>query len=266
MGAHDNMNTSTLLKDDLVNPSSEIRLGALRAVSAWIPKQSIADALMECAKVGQVDEALTAYSYLTSRLGTKVEDRINLLKKAQALATTPASKNALIEATVAIAHPNAKVLAKELQAPAAEQRISATISKIKVVPAGNDFALPAADAYIMGPTLGAATLDPATKAITGWNNPDTFVGWDVEFKEAREVRIQLSLTNTAPELASYRVMLASASAPIIVAKSPSETQPVSTEIIIHKVIPGIYRLVIAPANLPDGQSLMNLRGVVLLKK
>jgi hypothetical protein len=186
------------------------------------------------------------------------------LRKAQRVATSPASKNSIIEATANIAHTSALALAKELQSPTAEKRITAAISKIKVISNTADTPLGAAEAYIMGPALGAPTLD-ASRAISGWTGADNFVGWDVEFKEARDVKVQLSLTNTEKESASYRVIMGAPSALRKVPQTPNDTQPVTTEPITFKVTPGIYRLVVVPASLPDGQNLMNLRGVVLKK-
>ncbi len=266
IGSEQLMNSSQLLRADLNHASADVREAALKAVSAFFPKTSVADDLLKCAQAGELDNALAAYGFLTSRFGTKVEDRVALLKKAQPLATSPASKNSLIQAVSTIAHPSAKVLAKELQAPAAEQMVTAAIAKIKVASPGADLLLPASEAYIMGPLLGAPTLDPATNSIVGWTSPENFVGWDVEFKAQREVRIRLSLTNTAKETASYRLIVGKPSLPLIVPQSPSDTQPVSTEDVSITVTPGIYRFVIAPANLPPGQSLMQLRGAILLKQ
>ncbi len=270
VGAEQILSSSSLLRADLVSPDTAIRNAAIAAVWAWVPKPSVATDLLKCAQAGETDAAMTTYAYLVNRFGTTVENRQALIKAAIPYATTPLSKNALIVATAAIAHPSAKVLAQELQAPGAEAVITAAMARIKVYAEKADLVLGAADAYIMGPPLGAPTLDPNTKVIRGWTNPESCIGWDVEFKEKREIKIQLSLANTAAEPATYRVFLgptAPTLKPNTVPKTASETQFSTTDPLTLNVnSPGIYRLVIVPATLPDGQSLMTLRGLLILKK
>ena len=267
IGAENLMESSSLLRADLISSDAAIRMAALRAIPAWGPKSSVATALLDASKMSSPEASLQAYCHLTMRMGSVADTRVTMLRKIQPEAVLQAStKTALLEALSTIAHPQAKAFAAELQDVKTAQAIDAAIAKIKPLgPA--ELALGGEDAYIMGPSSGL-NYDKTARCLTGWDNEQAFVGWDLDIKAPRKVSIQLSVANAAAKDAHFRICLGNYTLSIKVPQTGSDTQFAMTTPPIELTVakPGIYRLVVVPAKLPAGQTLMNLRGVVIQKQ
>lgn len=265
IGSENLLESSSLLRADLISSDASIRMAALRAVPAWGPKSSVATALLDASKMSSPEASLQAYCHLTMRMGSVAETRVTMLRKIQPEAVLQAStKTALLDALATIAHPLAKAFALELQDAKTAQAIDAAIAKTKQLGSA-ELPLSAEDAYIMGPASGL-NYDKTARCLTGWDNGQAFVGWDLEIKAPRKVAVQLSAANGATKDCHFRICLGNYTQSILVPQTGSDTQfSITSPIELTVAKPGIYRLVIVPTKLPAGQNLMNLRGVVIQK-
>ena len=266
IGNSGTLDSSSLLRADLINPDKDIRLAALNAVSAWSPKTSVAEALIKAASMPDTQQAAAVYCRLVSMMGNNSTERLAMLRKIQPNANSdPSVREALLQALASIADPQAKNFAAEFKDDKTVAAIHAALGKIKLGGAG-ELPLSAAEAHIMGPANGAV-YDPATRMITKWTNEETSIGWDIEIKALTTLSVSLSMASAATEPASYRITLGVTTKPIMIVPTGSDTKFAPTAPVdFGLATPGIYRIIISPAELPKGGSLMNLQGIIVRKK
>lgn len=266
IGNSGTLDSSSLLRADLNNPDKEIRLAAINAVSAWAPKTSVAEALIKAAGMPGSQKAAAVYCQLVSMVGNNSTERLAMLRKVQPNANAdPAVREALLQALATIADPKAGNFASEFKDDKTVATIQAALGKIKIAGQG-ELPLAAAAAFIMGPPNGAV-YDPATRMITKWTNEETSVGWDIEIKALTTLSVSLSMASAATEPASFRITLGVTTKPIMIVPTGSDTKfAPTTPVDFGLATPGVYRIIISPAELPKGVSLMNLQGIIVRKK
>ena len=266
IGSSGTLDSSSLLRADLASPEKAIRIAAIQAVSAWAPKTSVAEALLKAAFLPEPQQAAAVYCRLVSMMGNNSMERLAMLRKVQPhAAEDPVVREALLQALSTIADPLAKHFAAEFKDDKTVASIQAALGKIKLGGQG-DLPLSAADASIMGPANGTI-YDPATRTICNWTNEETSVGWDIETKALTTLSVSLSMASAATEPASYRITLGVTTKPINILPTGSDTKFAPTAPVdFGLATPGIYRIIISPAELPKGASLMNLQGIIVRKK
>ena len=259
------LDSSSLLRADLAHADTDVRVAAAKSVSAWVPKTSVANALLAASAMTEPEPAILAYCRLISVMGTDAPDRLTWLRKIQSLAKTPATQAALLEALATVADPLAKLFAAELKDDKTVAAIQSAIDKAKAI-SDKELALSAADAYIMGPANGA-TYVATTRTITNWTNEETVLGWDVTAKEPCNISLKLSAASAATQRATYRIILGVTTKPIVVNATGADNKfALTTPVDFNIAKPGTYRIIVAPAELPKGVSLMSIQGIIIQKK
>jgi hypothetical protein len=258
LGRAGNDEARSILRNDIAVGSPEARNAALDAAPAWPPDKEIAQAVLATADKGDRQKAIRIYCAIVRRIGLPAQDRLDMVKQAQALATGGA-KQEWVRCLETIALPAAAELAASLKEDAAAQHIS----KLSPHALGKgETHLNADRAVVFGE--GDASFNSVSRSITGWRDPATLIGWDVEAKSAGTCTVTIKQASNLVKPRTFRVLLGQHSRVLEVKLTGGneDFQDVEAgEFTLPK--PGVYRLWLEPVNMEKGQMLMNVREVVI---
>ena len=261
-----------------VAAGGERRRAALVALAGWVvPDAALVDGLFSAAKAPEDREIVLPLALRFSRLVStwNAAELTERLKSVLPLVTNNRTREALTTALGATPGPEAQQWIEALSASENQEQ-----AQIGVTAAGTQSQL---QELITPVTPGEVTLDSAkakiqgtdndayftstSRYITNWKEADTRVSWDLQFDQPGQVNVEVlqSTGTTAPRV--FRVRLGES-----LSERPVEPTPSNED---FKVVdagpftiprPGIWRLWLEPVRMADGQSLFNVRDIILRTK